>query len=103
VTPLWQGSGVTIEPFRLDVPESELDDLRRRLDLVRWPAELPGAEWSRGVPLAYLQDLVAYWRDGYDWRAAEAVGRQPVGHEVLAGAAARPQAGRTTPGGTGGT
>jgi pimeloyl-ACP methyl ester carboxylesterase len=72
VTPLWQGSGVTIEPFRLDVPESELDDLRRRLDLVRWPAELPGAEWSRGVPLAYLQDLVAYWRDGYDWRAAEA-------------------------------
>ena len=72
MTPLWQGSGVTIEPFRLDVPESELDDLRRRLDLVRWPAELPGAEWSRGVPLAYLQDLVAYWRDGYDWRAAEA-------------------------------
>ena len=72
MTRLWQGSGVTIEPFRLDVPESELDDLRRRLDLVRWPAELPGAEWSRGVPLAYLQDLVAYWRDGYDWRAAEA-------------------------------
>lgn len=72
MTPLWQGSGVTIEPFRLDVPESELDDLRRRLDLVRWPAELPGAEWSRGVPLAYLQDLVAHWRDGYDWRAAEA-------------------------------
>jgi pimeloyl-ACP methyl ester carboxylesterase len=63
---------VTIEPFRLDVPVSELDDLRRRLDGVRWPAELPGAEWSRGVPLAYLQDLVAYWRDGYDWRAAEA-------------------------------
>ena len=72
MAPLWQGSGVTIEPFRLDVPESELDDLRRRLDLVRWPAELPGAEWSRGVPLVYLQDLVAYWRYGYDWRAAEA-------------------------------
>jgi pimeloyl-ACP methyl ester carboxylesterase len=63
---------VTIEPFRLDVPESELDDLRRRLDLVRWPSELPGAGWSRGVPLEYLQELVAYWRDGYDWRAAEA-------------------------------
>jgi pimeloyl-ACP methyl ester carboxylesterase len=63
---------VTIEPFRLDAPESELDELRRRLDLVRWPSELPGAEWSRGVPLAYLQDVVAYWRDGYDWRAAEA-------------------------------
>jgi len=65
-------AGVTIEQFRLDVPENELDDLRRRLDLVRWPDELPDAGWSRGVPLAYLQDLVAYWRDGYDWRAAEA-------------------------------
>ncbi|MDX3005473.1 epoxide hydrolase [Kribbella solani] len=63
---------MTIEPFRLDVPDSELDDLRRRLDLVRWPSELPGAAWSRGVPLAYLQDLVAYWRDEYDWRTAEA-------------------------------
>ncbi|TCC28742.1 epoxide hydrolase family protein [Kribbella sindirgiensis] len=63
---------MTIEPFRLDVPESELDDLRRRLDLVRWPSELPGAGWSRGVPLDYLKELVGYWRDGYDWRAAEA-------------------------------
>ena len=63
---------MTIEPFRLDTPESELDDLRQRLDLVRWPSELPGAGWSRGVPLDYLQELVGYWRDGYDWRAAEA-------------------------------
>ncbi|WP_328997621.1 epoxide hydrolase [Kribbella sp. NBC_00709] len=63
---------MTIEPFRLDVPETELDDLRRRLDLVRWPSELPDVGWSRGVPVAYLQDLVAYWRDEYDWRAAEA-------------------------------
>ncbi|MET9315588.1 epoxide hydrolase [Kribbella sp. NPDC003505] len=63
---------MTIEPFRLDVPDSELDDLRQRLDLVRWPSELPGAGWSRGVPLEYLRDLAGYWRDGYDWRAAEA-------------------------------
>ena len=63
---------MTIEPFRLDVPDSELDDLRRRLDLVRWPSELPGSGWSRGVPLGYLQELVDYWRNGYDWRAAEA-------------------------------
>ncbi|TDW95105.1 pimeloyl-ACP methyl ester carboxylesterase [Kribbella pratensis] len=63
---------MTIEPFRLDVPESELDDLRRRLDLVRWPSEMPGAGWSRGVPLDYLRELVGYWRNGYDWRAAEA-------------------------------
>ncbi|NIK61731.1 epoxide hydrolase family protein [Kribbella shirazensis] len=63
---------MTIEPFRLDVPESELDDLRRRLELVRWPSEMPGAGWSRGVPVPYLRELVGYWRDGYDWRAAEA-------------------------------
>ncbi|MEU8222031.1 epoxide hydrolase [Kribbella sp. NPDC048915] len=60
-----------IEPFRIDVPDSELDDLRRRLDQVRWPSELPGVGWSRGVPLGYLRDLVDYWRSAYDWRAAE--------------------------------
>ena len=63
---------MTVEEFRIDVPESELADLRTRLDLVRWPDELPGAGWSYGVPLAYLRDLVAYWRHEYDWRAAEA-------------------------------
>ena len=62
---------MTIEQFRLDVPETDLKDLRERLDRVRWPAELPGSGWSRGVPLAYLQDLVEYWHTGYDWRAAE--------------------------------
>ncbi|MFI6290541.1 epoxide hydrolase family protein [Nonomuraea sp. NPDC050790] len=61
-----------IRPFRIDVPQSDLDDLRSRLTNTRWPARLPGAEWSRGVPVAYLRDLVAYWTDGYDWRAHEA-------------------------------
>lgn len=63
---------MAIESFRLEVPESELDELRTRLDWVRWPDELPGTGWEYGVPLAYLQDLVEYWRHGYDWRAAEA-------------------------------
>jgi epoxide hydrolase len=63
---------VAIEPFRLDVPEPELDELRARLDQVRWPDELPGVGWAYGVPLGYLQELVAYWRHEYDWRAAEA-------------------------------
>jgi len=62
---------VSVEPFRLDVPESELADLRARLDLTRWPDELPGVDWAYGVPKAYLQELVAYWRDDYDWRKAE--------------------------------
>ena len=63
---------MTVEEFRLDVPETELADLRTRLDLIRWPDELPGVGWAYGVPLAYLQDLVDYWRHGYDWRTAEA-------------------------------
>jgi epoxide hydrolase len=63
---------VSIEVFRLEVPETELAELRTRLDHVRWPDELPGVGWSYGVPRAYLQELVAYWRDVYAWRNAEA-------------------------------
>ncbi|MGW6276808.1 epoxide hydrolase family protein [Kribbella sp. NPDC055071] len=63
---------MTIEEFRLDVPESELTYLQARLDDVRWPDELPGIGWEYGVPLRYLQDLVEYWRDGYQWRVHEA-------------------------------
>ena len=45
---------------------------RDRLARTRWPDELPGVGWSRGVPLAYLKDLAEYWRTGYDWRTHEA-------------------------------
>jgi epoxide hydrolase len=65
-------SDTDIRPFRLDVPQADLDDLRDRLGRTRWPDELPGVGWDRGVPLGYLQDLAAYWRDGYDWRKQEA-------------------------------
>ena len=58
-------------PFLVDVPEAVLDDLAVRLDRVRWPDEIPGSEWTYGTELTYLQELVAYWRHGYDWRAAE--------------------------------
>jgi pimeloyl-ACP methyl ester carboxylesterase len=61
-----------VEPFRIDVPEAVLIDLRERLARVRWPDEPPGAGWNYGTDLAYLENLVAYWRDGYDWRAREA-------------------------------
>ncbi|MEV0379300.1 epoxide hydrolase family protein [Nonomuraea sp. NPDC050643] len=61
-----------IKPFRIEIPQADLDDLRTRLTGTRWPRRLPGAEWSRGVPVSYLRDLVAYWADGYDWRAFEA-------------------------------
>jgi epoxide hydrolase len=62
----------TIRPFRIDIPQADLDDLRERLHRTRWPDELPGGGWTRGVPLDYLKDLAAYWADGYDWRKHEA-------------------------------
>ncbi|MFF6782057.1 alpha/beta fold hydrolase [Streptomyces sp. NPDC012510] len=62
----------TIHPFRIDIPQDRVDDLRRRLAEARWPEELPGVGWSRGVPVGYLKELAEYWRDGYDWRAQEA-------------------------------
>jgi pimeloyl-ACP methyl ester carboxylesterase len=61
-----------VNPYRVEVPQVDLDDLRRRLAATRWPDELPGVEWSYGVPLGYVRELVDYWRDGYDWRAQEA-------------------------------
>ena len=61
-----------IRPFRIDIPQSDLDDLHERLDRARWPDELPGVGWAYGIPRGYLQGLAEYWRHGYDWRAAEA-------------------------------
>ena len=63
---------MTIQPFTIAIPQADLDDLRARLARTRWPDELPGLGWSRGVPLSYLKELTAYWRDLYDWREHEA-------------------------------
>ena len=61
-----------IRPFTLAIPQSQLDDLDTRLGNTRWPEREAVADWSQGVPLAALQDFVAYWRKGYDWRRCEA-------------------------------
>jgi epoxide hydrolase len=61
-----------MRPFVIDIPQEDIDDLRRRLGETRWPSEIAGAGWSRGVPLEYLKELAEYWRTSYDWRAAEA-------------------------------
>ena len=63
--------GIGMRPFRIDIPQADLDDLKRRLAATRWPPRLPGHGWDRGVPLDYLKELTEYWRSGYDWRAAE--------------------------------
>ncbi|MFD9516298.1 epoxide hydrolase family protein [Streptomyces sp. NPDC059979] len=61
-----------IRSFRIDIPQAHLDDLHSRLAATRWPDELPGVGWSRGVPLAYLKNLAEHWRTAYDWRVHEA-------------------------------
>jgi microsomal epoxide hydrolase len=61
-----------IEPFRIAVSDAVLTDLRERLARTRFPDEIPGSEWGYGTALAYMRELVPYWRERYDWRAAEA-------------------------------
>jgi epoxide hydrolase len=61
-----------ISPFRIDVPETQLDDLRRRLRRTRWPEAETVDDWSQGIPLAYTRELCEYWLEQYDWRASEA-------------------------------
>ena len=63
---------MTPKPFSLRVPEETLADLRERLARVRWPDEAPGAGWAHGSSLAYMRELVTYWRERYDWRVHEA-------------------------------
>jgi pimeloyl-ACP methyl ester carboxylesterase len=60
-----------IRPFRIDVPEAELSELRRRIAATRWPDRETVSDQSQGVQLAKIQGLVRYWGDDYDWRKAE--------------------------------
>ncbi|MEV1244530.1 epoxide hydrolase family protein [Nonomuraea sp. NPDC049750] len=61
-----------ISPFRIDIPQSALDDLHDRLTRTLWPDELPDVGWSYGIPVSYVRRLAEYWRTGYDWRKHEA-------------------------------
>ena len=61
-----------IRPFRIEIPQTDLDDLQERLSRTRWPSEIPGVGWDRGVPVDYLRELAEHWRTSYDWREHEA-------------------------------
>ncbi|AVV58411.1 epoxide hydrolase [Paenibacillus glucanolyticus] len=61
-----------IRPFRIEIPQADLDDLRERLVRTRWPAQLPGGKWKLGIPVAYLKNLTEYWKNDYNWREYEA-------------------------------
>ena len=60
------------KPFVISVEEAALDDLQMRLGRTRWPEKEPVDDWSQGVPLSYVQEVCAYWADGYQWRDREA-------------------------------
>jgi epoxide hydrolase len=61
-----------MKPFRVDVPDEALEDLRQRLARARWPEPATVADWSQGVPIAWLRVLCDHWAGGYDWRRLEA-------------------------------
>ncbi len=63
---------MSTRPFTVDIPQATLDNLRARLTHTRWPDAIVGAGWDYGADLEYLQSLLAYWGDEYDWRAEEA-------------------------------
>lgn len=66
------GGSTEVRSFRANVPESELDELERRLAATRWPDKETVADRSQGAPLEKLQELIRYWSEEYDWRRAEA-------------------------------
>ena len=64
---------MAVTPFRIAVPDAEVDALRAALGRTRWPDQIDGAGWDYGTELGYLQELVGYWADGFDWHAREEV------------------------------
>jgi pimeloyl-ACP methyl ester carboxylesterase len=62
----------SIRPFKVEIPQKAIDDLRARIAATRWPEKEPVADHSQGVPLATMQKLATYWANEYDWRKCEA-------------------------------
>ncbi|KAL9112989.1 MAG: hypothetical protein Q9227_002854 [Pyrenula ochraceoflavens] len=61
-----------VKPFKIHIPDSEIEDLKQRLSKARFPSELNDAGWDYGAPLSEMKKLTAYWKDDFDWRVAEA-------------------------------
>ena len=62
---------IDVRPFQLEIPDEQIDDLRRRIAATRWPSKELVADRSQGVQLATMQELARYWTTEYDWRKAE--------------------------------
>ncbi|MCP2637305.1 epoxide hydrolase 1 [Microbacterium sp. HD4P20] len=65
-------ASTAIRPFRVEIAQADLDDLQARLARTRLPQAAPVDDWTSGTPTSYLREAIAQWRDGFDWRAAEA-------------------------------
>ena len=62
---------MAVQPYKIEIPDSVLDDLKSRLERTRWPDELPDTGWDYGSNLDYVKELVEYWRTKFDWHAQE--------------------------------
>ena len=62
---------VSVSPYSINVSDEVLDDLNRRLEMTRFPKQVTGTGWDRGVDLDYMKELVDYWLHAYDWRQQE--------------------------------
>ena len=62
---------MAVQPYKIEIPDSVLDELKSRLERTRWPDELPGTGWDYGSNLDYVKELVEYWRTKFDWHAQE--------------------------------
>jgi len=71
-TPAASPTPSSVSPFRIDIPQDQLDDLHARLADTHWPDELPDVGWTYGLPVSYLRDLAEHWRTAYVWREQEA-------------------------------
>src|SRR5262245_30694312 len=72
VTPAATAQDQSIRPFKVQIPQAALDDLKQRIRATRWPDKETVDDRSQGAKLAELQELVKYWGSGYDWRKLEA-------------------------------
>ncbi|MGB4246285.1 MAG: epoxide hydrolase family protein [Pseudohongiellaceae bacterium] len=66
-----QDSSAAIVPFSINIPQADIDDLRLRLSMTRFPDQITGTGWDYGTDTAYLRELVDYWQNDFDWREQE--------------------------------
>ena len=69
---------MSIQSFKINIPQATLDDLRDRLAHTRWPDEVEGPGWDYGANLGYMKELADYWQHQFDWRSQEAALNQFV-------------------------